>query len=72
MEYKPKPLVFDDWKTREFWFLPDAIFIVLDREPEPEFNNPDYIYSIKPNSDQLLFSRIYYEAKNSISLITHK
>jgi len=70
MAFNPKPAEFDKWVKQELWFLADAIFLILEREPETrlDFNSATEIKFIKPDRDKILFYEIYDQAKDSIRL----
>jgi len=59
---------FNKWGNRELWKMPDAIFLVLGREPDPALDHPNKIKAIEPDNDKELFEEIYAQVKDAMDL----
>ncbi len=65
--YRLEPAIWDEWIDRKLWFVSDGVFLLLELEPIPDFNDPNQIYLL--GSHERSFRYIYARVKDEIKLL---
>ena len=68
MEFKRKPANYTRYKNRRKWYVKEAIFLILKRNPEEKLKIYAQVKFITPDKDRVTFEDIYHNFKTALEL----